>query len=572
MTSDRIGRIMTEPLRQTPHDVDCLILGGGITGAGAARDAAMRGLSVLLVDSDDFASGTSHLTSKLIHGGLRYLEYGQFRMVLEGVSERNRLLNHVAPNLVRPIRFVVPVEEHHLSSWLLQSSALKLYDLMGLFDGGRRSRSIGRVAFVKSFPFARPYPWAMTFWDAQTNDARLVLATLRTAEDAGACLMNYASLVAARRNTAGWHIHLEDRHTGVIYAVTARTIINATGPWAPKTSESLGVRPKALTWLKGTHIVLDRFPRFGQDAVVIRSVRDDRALWVVPWENRLLVGTTESRYGGDLRQVRPTVSEVGDLFESFVAGFPGLGATPDHLRMAFAGVRPIIEQDIENESALSRHYEIDVDAQHRLITVSGGKLTTFRRMAEHAVDQVCLMLGRRPVGRRARQRLRSEALWPGLVRGGPVDVHSSLTRQAREADLRESVITHLIRHYGVEAARIVGDMFEDPRTAEPLIEGLPHTLAEVAYLSRREHVRTLSDLVRRRTSLYFLADRELLPVLPRIARQVGDVLGWDQRRRDAEIAHVQSDLDEDTRALSEYQRTVRLPPPQETRSPAAVTA
>lgn len=537
---------------QIPREVDCLVLGGGITGAGVARDAAIRGLSVLLVDSHDFASGTSHLTSKLVHGGLRYLEYGQFRMVLEGVSERNRLLNLIAPNLVRPLKFIIPLEEHDLKRWLLATSALQLYDLMGLYDGGRRSRTLNEAALAEACPALRSFPSALAFWDAQTNDARLVLATLRTAVEAGATILNYATVLAARFDGRRWHVHLCEG-SGVTHVVQARSIVNATGPWAPLTAELLSEPPKPLMWVKGTHIVLDRLAGFGDDAIVIRSLRDRRPLWVVPWESRLLMGTTESFYEGNLRRVRAEADEVADLFSSFADAFPGLHARPHHVRMAFAGVRPIIQQEGALDNALSRHHEVDTDAARRLITISGGKLTTFRRMAEQAVDQLVTMLSLPPIGRRTRQRLRGEALWPGLVRGSRGDLHHQLAREARSAELDEETITHVIRHYGVDAAGIVARMFRDRTSAEPLVEGLPFTLAEVDYLCRTESVRHLEDLVRRRTPLYFLAELEDGNVLRRIAAHIAPLMAWDAGECDRQVSRVLEDLAADLSAVRGFQ-------------------
>ncbi len=545
---------MMQTSSQIPREVDCLVLGGGITGAGVARDAAIRGLSVLLVDSHDFASGTSHLTSKLVHGGLRYLEYGQFRMVLEGVSERNRLLNLIAPNLVRPLKFIIPLEEHDLKRWLLATSALQLYDLMGLYDGGRRSRTLNEAALAEACPALRSFPSALAFWDAQTNDARLVLATLRTAVEAGATILNYAAVQAARFDGRGWDVHLCDEDAGVTVAVQARSIVNATGPWAPLTAELLSEPPKPLMWVKGTHIVLDRLAGFGDDAIVIRSLRDRRPLWVVPWESRLLMGTTESFYEGNLRRVRAEEDEVADLFSSFADAFPGLHARPHHVRMAFAGVRPIIQQEGALDNALSRHHEIDTDAARRVITISGGKLTTFRRMAEQAVDQVVTMLSLPPISRRTRQRLRGEALWPGLVRGGRGDLHHQLAREARSAELDEETITHVIRHYGVDAAGIVARMFRDRTSAEPLVDGLPFTLAEVDYLCRAESVRHLEDLVRRRTPLYFLADIEDGRVLRRIAAHIAPMMAWDAGECDRQVGRVLEDLAADLSAVRDFQR------------------
>lgn len=534
--------------------VDCVVFGGGITGAGVARDAALRGLSVLLVDVEDFASGTSHLTSKLIHGGLRYLEHGHFRMVLEGVSERNRLLNHLAPNLVRPLRFVIPVEDQHLSRWLLTTGALRLYDLMGLYNGGRRSAALTEAALSEACPGIHHQGPALTFWDAQTNDARLVMATLRTAEEAGAELLNYARLDVARFDGRMWHMRFTAGEPPVDVQVAARTIVNATGPWASITARQFDADSRSLTWIKGTHLVLDRFPELGNDAIVLRSFVDQRALWVVPWDTRLLLGTTETRYDGDPRDVRATADEIDYLMRSFRCAFPSLGAGPEHIHLAFAGVRPIIRQTVADENALSRHHEIDVDRTRHLVTISGGKLTTFRRMAEQAVDEVVSLLGLPATSRRVRHRLRSEALWPGMVRSTWRDLQTRLTSDARDTDVDETIISHLIRHYGLDAAGIVADMFHNRHTARPLFRGLPYTLAELGYLCRREQVVHLLDLVRRRTPIYFLTPRDLPAILPTILDHVAPILGWTDVRCQHEQEAVMKELNRDCAGVQEHRR------------------
>ncbi|MDO8630796.1 MAG: FAD-dependent oxidoreductase, partial [Phycisphaerales bacterium] len=284
-----------------PGEVDCLVLGGGITGAGVARDAAMRGLRTVLVDSHDFASGTSHLTSKLIHGGLRYLEHCHFRLVAEGIVERDRLLNRMAPNLVAPLRFVIPFEGSRFPKWLLTVCGLQLYGLAEWLRSGRRSSPLLAAGMKRHYPALLPHPFGVNFWDAQTNDARLVMATVRTAYAAGAAVHNYTSVTDVARDKDGWNVRLRCELDDREWTLRARSIINATGPWSPMTARRLGVEPQELLWVKGSHLLLRRPPDFGRDAVIINSVRDRRALWIIPWETRLIVGSTESLYRGDLR-------------------------------------------------------------------------------------------------------------------------------------------------------------------------------------------------------------------------------------------------------------------------------
>ncbi len=513
-----------------PGDVDGVVLGGGIAGAGVARDAALRGLRVVLVDSDDFASGTSHLTSKLIHGGLRYLQRGHVRLVIQAARERERLLTQVAPHLVTPLRIVVPFEWRHPLKWPGTIWGVKAYALLGrLGMRGSRTRCGGAIRW--DHPMCPSHPLGVAFWDAQASDARLVMATIRAASAAGACVRNYCDLTAAEGDANGWRLSFQPRGAEREWSVRARCVVNATGPWSPLTSRLLGASAPTMLWIKGTHILVRRPAEFGSDGVIFRSVRDNRALWAIPWFGRIIVGTTESRYIGDLRHVHPTADEVEDLWSSFVHWFPGLPVGPGDVVGAYAGVRPIVAQRRASDNGLSRRHEVDVDPARRLVTVRGGKLTTFRLMAEQAGDAIDRMLGRPRVPRALRARLRGEPIWPGL---------SAPQIEARLGNLRcahaeSHVVTHLVRHYGDDAHSILQS---ERAQLAPLFDGLPYTLAELIYLARHESVRHLGDLIKRRTSIYFLAERAGLDQLPSVVASLAPVLGWTAARGARELAAV----------------------------------
>jgi glycerol-3-phosphate dehydrogenase len=534
-----------------PGEFDCLVLGGGITGAGVARDAALRGLRTVLVDSHDFASGTSHLTSKLIHGGLRYLEHCQFRLVAEGIIERDRLLNRMAPNLVAPLRFVIPFEGSRFPKWLLTVCGLQFYGLAELLRSGRRSSPLLAAGMKRHYPALLPHPFGVNFWDAQTNDARLVMATVRTAYAAGAAVHNYTSVTDVARDKDGWNVRLRCELDDREWSIRARSIINATGPWSPMTAGRLGVEPQELMWVKGSHLLLRRPPDFGRDAVIINSVRDRRALWIIPWETRLIVGSTESLYRGDLRNVRPESDEVDDLFDSFTRYFARLGLTRRDILGAYAGVRPIVSQDGESENSLSRRHQILIDSERRLITITGGKLTTFRNMAEQAVDRAEHLLGRPPATHAVRCRLRRELLWPGLARPDMMKLTAALERNHSRSDSSAAIIPHLVRHYGSQASTILDAIAAEPRLGEPLYDGLPYCLAELAYLCESEKVGRLLDLVKRRTPLYFLTDNGSLGSLRQVVEHVAPILGWSPARQAEEWATVADEFRDDTQAFAD---------------------
>lgn len=517
-----------------PPQVDCLILGGGITGAGVARDAAMRGLSTLLLESRDFASGTSHVTSKLIHGGLRYLQHGHFRLVLEGIVERERLLTSIAPHLVRPLRFLVTFGANELPRWTAAVAASQLYGLLQWWHTGLRSGVVSGRGLRRDYPLLAGDSLGIRFWDAQANDARLVIASLRSASSMGARIRNYTRVVAAEPGGDGWTVELVDGD-GNSSSVRAATLVNATGPWSALTSEWLGTSTTPTMWIKGSHILLQRPVDFGDDAVVLRSVRDGRILWAVPWHNRVMVGSTESHFEGDLREVHPSRAEIDDLFESFVAAFPYSGVTRGSIRCAYAGIRPIVQQETSCENSLSRRHCIEVDEARRLVTVSGGKLTTFRRMAEETVDRISDLLHRPQPTRDVRRRLRNMPLWPGLSARETADLERDWAALFHRQGVAPETVSHLIRQYGADARGILDEGVSHPEQLRPVSQDLPHSLAEFRYVARHERVRHMSDIVKRRTGLYFLANEFGEAMLSHIARAVGPVLGWDEQRQDREV-------------------------------------
>lgn len=536
-----------------PLEVDCLVLGGGITGAGVARDAAMRGLRTLLVDSHDFASGTSHLTSKLIHGGLRYLDQGKIRLAAEGVMERDRLLNRLAPNLVRPMKFIIPYEGRKLPKWLFTVVGIQTYGFIELYRSGRGCLPLFAGQLRRNYPAMLEHPFGVSYWDAQTNDARLVMAVLRTANAHGAATMNHTAMHDARFDGDAWRVRL--LRDGQELEVRARSVVNATGPWSPTAARQLGIEPANLLWLKGSHLLVTRKPNFGDDAIIIRSVRDNRPLWVIPWETRLIVGSTEKRFDGDLREVHPDADEVEDLWSSLLHFFPGCHFTREDIKGAYAGVRPIVAQDEESENRLSRRHEIQLDRQRRLITIHGGKLTTFRKMAEEAVDQLGDLLGFAAPSSELRGKLRKALLWPDIDRPQAKKLGDELASQPSATPFARTVVDHLVRIYGSDAREILSDGRLAPDCLTPLFNGLPYTLAELTYLIRTEHVLHLADLAKRRTSTYFLADRAGLDRWPTILIALASDLGWSPRRRDEELAELDRQFRADMAAMDEPSRS-----------------
>lgn len=539
----------TQAYNSLPREVDCVVLGGGITGAGIARDAAMRGLSVLVLDSHDFASGTSHATSKLIHGGFRYLQQGRIRMVIDGVSERNRLLNDLAPHLSKPIKFVLPFEGEKMPLWLAASAVLHLYDLIGLFRCGGRSGATLGTTMRRDYPALKQHPFGIRIWDAQTNDVRMVLSTIRTAEIHGAIVSNYTNVKRAEPNASGWRLVVSREDSSFDEIVQARVIVNATGPWSSLTTELLGARPTPLTWLKGTHIVAKMPRAFGNDAIIFRSIRDKRPLWAIPWQNRLLIGTTESNYTGDPRDIRPTSDEVDELLSSFHHWFPGYTIAAGDLVSAFAGIRPIVAQDAATENQLSREHEIETDVARGLITVRGGKLTTFRLMAEQTVTVLLNLLGKPHSTESTMVAIRRSRLWPGTQVRLDQEPFLSLIEELRRLSFADDSIDHLLKQYGADAGKVLTIADECPELAARVSPDHPCTLAECLYLAENEHVEHLTDLLLRRTSLYLLLGNDCLKAIQNLLPRLAARLGWSSARLNLECTDLMAELKSDLAAF-----------------------
>lgn len=366
--------------------LDVLVVGGGITGSGVARDAAMRGLQVGLIDRHDFAFGTSSRSSRLLHGGLRYLEQGRIGLVHEASVEK-KIVHTIAPHLAEPLAFVFPsYRRAGRPLWQLRVG-VKIYDWL---CGGRNfqpSRSLDRAATLTAFPAlaADDLRGAVRYFDALTNDARLVLDTLRSAALHGATVLNYVALQAAERRHGLWSCQLHDELADRTLVVHARTVVNATGPWAQQLPHS-AVR---LRLTKGVHLVVHRQRLPVDEAVVLTQGR--RILFVIPWGERVIIGTTDTDYQSAPETVGVSPDDVSYLLQTVNTFFPRLALAESDLVSAWAGLRPLIARPDGSPSDISRSHEIK-SPEPGWWDVAGGKLTTYRLMAEQTVDRIARYL------------------------------------------------------------------------------------------------------------------------------------------------------------------------------------
>ncbi len=379
----------TQTLRRlTETNFDLLVIGGGITGSGIARDAAMRGLRTGLVDRHDFAFGTSSRSSRMLHGGLRYLEQGRVGLVREASLEK-KILRDIAPHLGDPLGFIFPAyRKNGRPLWQLRIG-VKLYDLLCNGRNFSPSRGFSPAETLALLPELNcdGLIGAVRYFDALTNDARLTLDTLRSADRHDATLANYTRFTGATREADGWRCQLEDQLTGAEVTARTRTIVNATGPWA----QGLGHSAVKLRLSKGIHVVIDRRHLPITDAVVLTEGK--RILFVLPWGERLIVGTTDTDYEGPPENVAVEPDDIAYVLRSLKGTFPALKLTEADIISTWAGLRPLIANPDGSPSDISRAHQIRCP-QPAWWDVSGGKLTTYRLMAEQAVDQLVRFIGR----------------------------------------------------------------------------------------------------------------------------------------------------------------------------------
>jgi glycerol-3-phosphate dehydrogenase len=475
--------------------LDLLIVGGGITGAGVALDAASRGMSVALVEREDFASGTSGRSSRLIHGGARYLRRGEVGLVYEAVRERALLLR-LAPHLVRPLGFLIPARRAVSRAYM--AFGLTLYDGVAAGRNLRRHQWFDPDEVTRLAPSLQHRSGGYVSWDCRTDDARLTLEVIRQAAAHGALVANHAEvrdLIGEGRVTGAV---VEDRTNRSPATVRARIVVNATGAWADRVGALAGPPRRHLRPSKGVHLVVERSRLPVRCAVMVPSVaRDGSMVFAVPWGPRVYAGTTDTPYSGALDDppVEPADAEVilGSLERAF-GGDLGEG----DIRASWAGVRPLLDTGRGSTRDLSRRHVV-YEHPPGLITVTGGKLTTFRAMAEDVVDLVCRRLGRG-------DRCRTRTLPLGL--GSPL--RPELERAAGGAaavGLPPDVGHRLLGLYGDDWREALAAIRDDAALAEPVFPGLPVLGVETLLARIREMALTNEDVWVRRTRLATMDDR-----------------------------------------------------------------
>ncbi len=539
-----------ERLAADPFDV--LVVGGGITGSGIARDAALAGLRVALVERDDFGSGTSSRSSRLVHGGLRYLEQMQLGLVAESTRERARLMR-LASHLVRPMPFLYPAYRHAKPGRFMLSAGMWLYDGLALFRNYRRHHYRRAAAASALEPRLRRegLRGAFLYYDCATDDARLTLENVLDAEAHGAIAVSRARFVKLLTHAGGGvrGAVVEDGLGGQRFEVAAGLVIVAAGPWSDEVLPLLRPSPTpCLRPTKGVHAVFSRSRLPVDHAVVMIAPRDRRVGFAIPWRNVTYVGTTDTDFTGDPARAQCEPDDLAYVLETANAYFPEAQLGPSDVIATWAGVRPLIRGAADTAYKTSREHDILTDPAGWAL-VAGGKLTTYRLMARQTLEEAW-RAARNVPGRPALPPSRTgRAPLPGAA--GVAPQPAALCEQARGvaagAGLSEQSAEHLVRTYGVRAAAVMAPFAAEPTLAAPLVEGQPHVWAEVAFALNVEHALSLEDFFVRRTALRYLAPQGSLAVAEAVAQRFATALHWPAERVAAELAAYRTLVERDTR-------------------------
>jgi glycerol-3-phosphate dehydrogenase len=515
--------------RLADEHFDVLVVGGGVTGAGVALDAASRGLKTALVEKSDFASGTSSKSSKMIHGGLRYLQQREFRLVYENLAERQRLLDN-APHLVSPLPFLIPLfgRDGVVSQTVARSYsiALWLYDVTGGLRIGARHKRVTKAQALAHLPTlnADRLVAGFLYFDARADDARLTLTLARTAAiEYGAVVANYTTVVGLtaddRGVTDGARVRPDPSEPASEFAIRARVVVNATGVWADDLRAlDEGAHPRSIRPAKGIHISVPAQRLPCDVAAVIPVPQDRRAIFVVPWPETDLVylGTTDTDYRGPLDDPSCTPEDVDYLLDA------ANNVTTSQLTRAdvtgvWAGLRPLLAPPdkgshvSERTADLSRRHTVRTSA-HGVVTVTGGKLTTYRKMAQDTVDAVVQQLGESPKSR------------PCVTKSLRLLGATSATKDPVTMAQPQA---HLVSRYGTGSSAVLALAHDRPELLEPVIEGLPYTGAEMLYAAREEMAQTLTDVLARRTRAKIQRAQPTMAAAHAAATLIAAELGWD---------------------------------------------
>lgn len=522
----------------TPSDneqFDVVVIGAGINGAGIAREAALRGLRVLLLDKGDISSGASSFSTRLIHGGLRYLEHGEFSLVRESLRERESLLR-IAPHLVKPLPMLIPIYQNRRRGRLTIRAGMVAYDLLSYDKSLPRHRMLSRAEIQKELPGLNPsgLVGGAVYMDAQVEFAeRLVLENVLSARDHGAAIRTYEKVVAFRIDEGRVSgVEFVNQLNGKKSCVRAGLIVNAAGPWVDQVLGKVGSAANRLIGgTKGSHIIVAPFPGAPRSAIYVEAETDGRPFFVIPWNGHLLVGTTDKRFNDDLDNVRIDESETSYLLHEVNRLFPEAGLNHDSILFSYSGVRPLpITANQRERSITRRHFIREHEDVKGVLSIVGGKLTTYRRVAEQTVDLLFRKLGKQDPGSRSTV----EPL-PGA--------ELSLEKVEGEMSLLSShVKERLLRIYGGRTAAILELVRLDPMLLQIIDQESGAIAGEVVFAFESELAQTLSDCLLRRMMVGWNSKCGLnaIEAAVEVARKH---LAWSEQRLREEVSIYQKSIE-----------------------------
>ena len=512
---------------------DVLIIGAGINGAGIARDAAMRGLRVLLLDKGDIGSGTSSWSSRLIHGGLRYLEYGKIGLVRESLRERERLL-HIAPHLVRPLPMFIPIYKSARRGPLVIRTGMALYDLLSFGKTLARHHMLSRQEALQAAPGLNPdgLRGAAVYYDAQAEFAeRLVVENVLAAREHGATVLTHARverLIIANNAVRG--VEFTDLLNGGVYLARPSFTLNVAGPWVDKVLTGVdGVMEKLIGGTKGSHLIVDPFEGAPAKALYVEAVEDGRPFFIIPWNEKYLIGTTDLPYDGDLDHVEASDDEIKYLLAETNRVIPKANLTRDSVLYTYSGVRPLPYVDEKSSPGITRQHFIHDHGEglNNFLSIVGGKLTTYRNLSEETVDVLFKKLRRTSPSCVTAKR---------PLPGAATRDYESFCEEFRtkNTNLDESSRERLLQIYGTRAVDVLKLVEADNELARVFDPETKAIAAEILFSFRNEMAETLCDCLLRRTmvGLNSSAGLNAVEAAARIAREH---LGWSEAREEEEI-------------------------------------
>lgn len=517
---------------------DIIVVGGGITGVGIAQDAASRGLKVALLEKGDYAIGTSSRSSKLIHGGLRYLAQGDFKVTYESCSER-ALLQELAPHLVKPLSFLIPI--YRWRHGLQIFAGLWVYDVISLVRNSEFHKRVDIPAMREIAPLLETNGLHLgyLYHDCQTNDARLVIEVAKSAASLGATLANYLKVdqfIKEQGKIVG--VKAYDELGQQTIEVRAKLVVNATGIWLDDLCQAdRADLPHKIRPAKGVHITIarDRIPT--KHAMLFESAaKDGRSVFFIPWYEGIIIGTTDTDYQGNIESPKANDADIDYILAAVNSVFPAAKVTRADILSSYAGLRPLVDEGKSSTKDVSREHRI-FESEAGLISIAGGKLTTYRLMAVQLMDHVAKCMQARGLTTHVSSSTTDKIYLSGLTsKESLTSLTTEVTQQAQVLGITAEVAQHLVADYGVNAHKVLALVAQTPALATIIHPNLPFIQAEVVYGVEAEQVNHLADFLVRRSRIALLTADQGISVAPTVAQLIGQAAHWDSSRQTSELA------------------------------------